>query len=1070
MAESAHRKRAVTTEKRLKSLVATETAPLESIKFHKTAKFTTPEELPLDAFESCSVGFTWERNRQTTSEDRRVADVNLTSVTHLPDELAVGENVWFHLRFSIPRSMKGQKVILQFEVDPIPQPEGGMGPPRLECLCYRDGEPWQAFDDGHENLVLTDDALGGEEFDLLVEAGTTTLWGLLDVEEFVLTSAELFATRPAVESLYYHISVLNELYEEIPEESLNREKILRAITEASHEFSFESDDETEVTRTAELALERLERCMGELKSDLTGYELHAVGHAHIDLAWLWPWSETVRKGARSFSNVLKIMEEYPEFSFIQSQPHLYELIRYRYPEVFDKIEARIDEGRWYPTGALWVESDINIASGESLARQYLLGKRYFREEFDVDPKITFIPDVFGYSGGLPGISQAADCPYFLTQKMSWNEYNDFPHSTFYWEGIDGSSVLSHFPPADTYNGVMSVDEVTKAVRNHNENAVLDKSIYLYGWGDGGGGPTREMLKRRTVINKVDSLPDIEMGSLVEYFDEVTSADADLSTWTGELYLEKHRGTLTTQARTKHNNRKGEFALREAELWSSLGLALQPDSEFKYPHAALERAWKILLFNQFHDILPGSSVADVYVDADRDYEAVFKTTESVTNRALTAIAEPAKQSNLICVTNSLSWTRSPVVEVDADTVSIDHSDVIAVDKDGTKTPVQYRSINDRETYLFRAEDVPALGLATVEIKPRTGEKRTPANPLEASESHLSNDSLHIALEEDGTISVTDCDTGRSLFDGKGNKLVCYRDQPMEFEAWDIEEDLYEVSTDLPAPSHTEVLETGPIRATVRQTREFGDSELVQEISIERESKRIDFRTTVNWQESEQFLKVHFPINAHTNKATYDTHFGHLERETHNNTSWDVARYEEPHQHWVDISEYEYGVAILNDSKYGVHVNGTDVSLSLLRAPKNPDPKADRGTHEFQYAVYPHQGDLQKSGVIEEGYSVNTPTHAVPVAESVEYEPVKLDTPGVIIEAVKQAEDADNCIVVRLYESWGRETVTSLSFGFQVEAAAEANLIEDVKRDIPVADGRIHLELDPFEIRTLIIEFS
>ncbi|WP_207592492.1 glycoside hydrolase family 38 C-terminal domain-containing protein [Halomontanus rarus] len=1067
MSETIREKRAAEAKRRLESLERYETRELEGISYYKTSRFAEPDELPLAEFEPCEVGFGWDRNRRTTPDDRREADVDVTNVTDLPDELALGENVWFWLRFEIPESMAGRQVTLRFAVEPVPQPEGGMGPPRLECLCYRDGEPWQAFDDGHEDLVLTDDADGGEAFDLLVEAGTTTLWGLLDVEEFVLDAAELYATRPAVEDLSRNVSILNELQKELPEDSLNRGKILRALTDASHEFSFETDDEAEMERTAEAALERLDDCKADLRSELSGYELLAVGHAHIDLAWLWPWSETVRKGARSFSNVLKLMEEYPEFTFLQSQPHLYELVRNRYPSVFEGIHERVDEGSWHPTGALWVESDINVAGGEALARQYLLGKRYFREEFDVDPTITFIPDVFGYSGGLPGIAQAADCPYFFTQKMSWNEHNDFPHSTFHWEGIDGSSVLSHFPPADTYNGVLSIDQVRGAVTNHEQNDVLDESAYLYGWGDGGGGPTREMLERRTVINEIESLPDIEMGSLTDYFDRLADADVELPTWTGELYLEKHRATLTTQARTKRNNRKGEFALREAEIWSSLALATADD--FEYAHADLERAWKVLLFNQFHDILPGSSVTDVYADADRDYEQVFETTDATTTEALDALVDGTDESDLVSVTNSLPWSRDPVVELEANEVTVDADAPVAFAADGTELPVQRVQTEETDTYLFQPADVPAFGITTVEFDAPTGDASDDSpDDLEVSKSHLENARLRVEFEEDGTITAYDREADRQLFDGTGNRLVRYRDHPEQYDAWDVEGDLYEVGEDLPTPSSVEVVETGPVRATVRQTREFGDSTLVQDVSLERDSERIDVRTEVEWREDEEFLKVHFPMNVHATEATYDTHFGHIERPTHDNTSWDVARYEEPHRQWVDVSEHDYGIAVLNDCKYGVHVDGTDVGLSLLRAPTYPDPEADRGHHEFRYAVFPHEDDLRDGGVVEAGYDVNTPVHTVPVEEKVEYAPLEVDTPGVVVESIKRAESSDGRLVVRLFEAWGRETDASLSFGFPVESAAEANLVEDRTGNLAVEDGTIDLDLEAFDIRTLVLE--
>lgn len=1060
-------KRADDSAKRLDALSVYETEPINKISYFKTRSFVTPDELPLSEFLPCEEGFTWERNRETAPDDRRDADVDVVSGDALPDELAVGENVWFHLQFTIPESMAGMPVYLNFVAAPKEHQEGDMGPPRLECLCYKDGEPWQAFDDGHEDLLLTDCANGGESFDLLIEAGTTTLWGLLDVEEFFLKTAQLYAVRESVADLARNYGLLNDLRKEIDDDSPNRKKITRALVEASHTFAFDADSEDEFAESASESLAILDNCKENLKSELTGYDITAIGHAHIDLAWLWPWSETVRKSARSFSNVLKLMEEYPEITFLQSQPHLYEFVHNRYPSVSAEIEERIEDDSWHPTGALWVESDINIAGGEALARQYLLGKRYFREKFDVDPKITFIPDVFGYSGSLPDIARAADCPYFFTQKLSWNNINEIPHSSFKWEGIGGSTVLSHFPPADTYNGQMTVEQVRESVINHDENDIVDESAYLYGWGDGGGGPTREMIENKKVINDTNSLPDISFGTLQGFFEDLSESADELPTWVGELYLEMHRGTLTTQAQTKRNNRKGEFALREAEIWSSLALTATDD--FEYAHDRLEHAWKILLFNQFHDILPGSSVTDVYADADRDYTQVFETTDTVKNEALSALTDSTGPSNRICITNSLSWACSPVVKVDTDQLAgVEDENTIAVDDDGTEYPIQRVPTDD--AILCKTTDVPALGATTLELV-RREDSATIESPLDVSQSHIENAHLRVNLNDDGTISAYDKDAGRQLFEGDGNRLVSYRDYPESWDAWDIDQDVTAAGEQLPAPSDVEVIETGPIRATVRQTHFFSDSELVQEFSLELGGDQIDVRTEVDWNEDERLLKAHFPMAVHASEATFDIQFGHLKRDTHENTSWEEAQFEVPHQQWVDVSEHDYGVALLNDCKYGVNVDGTDVSLSLLRAPDSPDPKADRGHHEFKYAIYPHEGTPQEGGVIEAGYEFNAPINTVPVAEPLEYAPLDIAGDGVVVESIKRAEDGTGALIIRLYEAWGRQSEVVLNPSFSVTAAARTNLIEDHKEDLEIStDGAISLSLNAFDIETVRLEIE
>ena len=1051
--------RAEKTEELLKHRSVSDRIQLDEIEYYTTDRFATPSDVQTESFESCSVGFTWERDRETVPADRRTADADPLDVAQLPPDLSLGTNVWFRLRFSIPESLSGKPVYLRFVTESIPAPESEDGGSRVESLCFKDGEPWQAFDGGHDKLLLTDEASGGEEFDLLIETGTTALWGQIDLESFRLAAAELVATRETVRELHYNFSVLNDLRKDIDDDNPNHGKILQGLYEASQAFDFKAEVDDVIEARAADALDVLEELKAELDSELSSYSLKTMGHAHIDLAWHWPWSETVRKSGRSFSTMLSLMKEYPEFTFIQSQPHLYEMAKDRYPSVFEGISEQVSADRWLAEAALWVESDVNVSGGEALARQYLYGKRYFREEFDVDPRITFIPDVFGYSPSLPGIAQAADCPYFLTQKISWNDTNEFPHNTFYWEGIDGSQVLSHFPPADTYNGMMEVEEVRDSVTELEENDVLDESVYLIGWGDGGGGTSREMLERGRVIDDIGSLPDIEFGSMEQFFEDIEADGDALDTWVGELYLEKHRGTLTSQAKSKRNNRKGEFALRDAELWSSLA-AVEADS-FEYPDDAIERAWKILLFNQFHDILPGSSITEVYADADRDYADVLETAADETERAVDALTDSTDASDTICVTNPVSWERDTVVSVPAESVSVDGEDLVAETPAGTE-PVQYSA--DGNSLLLNATSLPSLGATTVEISERAD---SPSNPLTASTDHVENDHLKVTFRDDGTISVWDKDRDRSVLESPGNRLVLYEDLPAEWNAWDIEQDMYERGEQLPEPVDRAVLETGPVRAVVRQTYEFGDSTLEQDIILARDSGRIDFRTTVDWQEEEMFLKTHFPADVHTNTADYDVQFGNYERSTHENTTWDEAKFEEPHQKWVDVSEPGYGVAVLNDSKYGVHVDGTDVSLSLLRSPVFPDPDADTGTQEFRYALYPHEGDFRTGGVIEEGYDLNVSETVQPVETPTELSLCEVEGDGVVVESVKRAEDDPDALVVRLYEAWGRHTSVDLSFEFTPASVTEVNLIEDELAELEAVDP-IPLEFDPYEITSIRVE--
>lgn len=1065
MIDHEREKRAETTERLLSDAAVHATAPVEQLACYETQAFAEPSELPTAEFEPCEPGRVWHRDREADLDNREDLDVTSLSPAVLPEELSLGTNVWFRLSFSVPEEMAGHPVYLQFVVEPLDsyEYEPPRDAPRVECLCFRDGEPWQAFDSGHDNLLLTDDADGGETFELLIEVGTTVLAGGLSVETFRFETASLVSTRPEVRKLHRTVTVLNEYVETLDAGSPNYGRLLRAISEARSTVPFDGGDEAALRDGAREALESLEAVASDLTSDMTDFTLSTSGHAHVDMAWLWPWSETVRKGGRTFSNALTLMEEFPEFRFTQSQPHLYEFVADRYPSVFERVEERIEEGRWMPTGALWVESDINNVGGEALARQFLYGKRYFRERFDVDPNVVFLPDVFGYSAGLPGIAAAADCEYFLTQKMSWNEIDEFPHSTFWWEGIDGSRLLTHFPPVSTYNGLMTVEEVTDSVREHEQNDVLDSSAYLVGYGDGGGGTTREILERARVIDDVGALPDVEFEPVSSFFERVEQAGKDLPTWEGELYLEKHRGTLTSQARTKRNNRKGEFALREAELWSALAHA--SEAEYTYPLETLTEAWKLLLFNQFHDILPGSSVSEVYADAERDYAALFDRAGDVREAALSALVGRDDDPEYLCVTNSLSWPRSPLVSVDVDALPEGALDGGMATEDGDALAIQ--PTGDGRA-LFEVPDVPALGATSV-----TAGSDDPdvEGGVSVSESRLENESLRVEFDGDGFVdSLYDKDDDREVLDGPANRLVCYDDYPANWDAWDIDQDVTTDGEALPSPDSVEVLEDGPLRGTIRQVRTFGDSKLVQDIRLRRGSQRLDFETRVEWHEEHRLLKTHVPVDVDATSAAYEVQFGHDERPTHDNTSWDEARFEEAHQKWVDVSAYDYGVAVLNDCKYGVHVDETDVGLSLLRAPVSPDPEADRGTHEFTYSIRPHEGSVQESGVVEDAYALNAPVQTVPADSPVEFASVSVDDPGVVVESIKRAEDRSDRLVVRLYEARGRETSTRLRTDFDVEAAVELNLIEDAGDELAVDGDDVALSFSAHEIRTIGIDLE
>ncbi|MBS3736585.1 alpha-mannosidase [Candidatus Bipolaricaulota bacterium] len=1062
-------KRVNYTEKKLQEMTVGQSRLVENISCHLTRDFLKPEEARKRNFSPCEPGFTWKRDREKVDRSTLSEKVDINNAENIPPELSLGNNAWFRLSFKLPEGFSLGTSSLRFRAQATSSSE--MSPiadrPAVEAQCYAKRNPIQSFDHGHEFLKLENVPQQNGRFDLMVEVGTTLLWGGLDVDEFILEKAELVETRKEVRKLYFDFKSFNDLRKQLPEDSPLRKKILNKLTEASHSFPFGEDSENRITEGSKDAMRIIED-LKDLESEFSDLKLITTGHAHIDAAWLWPWSETVRKSGRTFSNALKLMEEYPDFRFLQSQPHIYEFVKNRFPKLFDRIKKKVDSRDWEPVGGTWIESDVNISGGEALARQYLYGKRYFRKEFGIDPKITFIPDVFGYSASLPGIARSANCPYFFTQKMSWSEVNDFPHHTFVWEGIDGSQLIAHFPPADTYNGMTfqePVDEVVKSAKNFREKGELNRAAYLIGWGDGGGGPNRDMVEQVEAINDIEALPDLEFGQLKNFFKGLEKNSEKLEKWIGELYLERHRGTFTTHGDKKRNNRKLEFALREAEILSST--ALLGGNSFQYPKDALDGAWKTLLFNQFHDILPGSSIREVYEDADRDYGKALDSTRKIISEASKDIVEHSDSKEKLFVFNSLSWVTDRLVEAEAPNIESD--EISAVDPDGNRLPIQ-RSGRDEEKIVFNATKLPSLGGKTFKIEPECSNYR---NDITVTERDMENSKIKIVLSKDGSIStLEDKKEEREVFDGPGNELIAYRDLPTEFDAWELEGDIYDVSNRLPAPQKTYVIESGPLRGILRQEREFGNSKLVQDIVIYSDSKRIDLETRVDWHEKDTLLKTHFPIAVSSREATFEIQYGHYNRPTHSNTSWDRARFEVPHQKWVDVSEYGFGAALLNDSKYGVNVDETNIGLSLLRGPSSPDPEADMGSHDFIYSLLPHEGDFRDAGVIKQAYELNTEavtTYGEPVTgfDSL----VTIEEDGVIVEAVKKSEEnGEKALIIRIYEAWGRTVSTGVTFGFGVDKILETNLVEDEKSKLELQNDTLQLELTPFEITTLKVFYE
>jgi alpha-mannosidase len=952
------------------------------------------------------------------------------------------DTTWFRLRGTVPGEWADEEVVLRFEIGRAG--DTGFG---AEALVWHDGRPVQGLSPNHREYRLTASATGGEQVELLVEAAANprppfgaAVWPELMPEPdgrplFTLARADLQVVRRDLRAFWYDVRLLDQLLVELPYDDPRAQQVRRALA-----LAVRSIDLDDVPGSVGLARPALKDALAA-PARASAHRVSAVGHAHLDTAWLWPLRETVRKCARTFSTAVRLMDDYPEYRFACSQAvHLW-WVKQHYPDLYERIREKVAAGQFEPTGSMWVEPDCNVPSGESLVRQFVYGKRFFLDEFGIETRDAWLPDVFGFTAALPQIMRRAGVDWFLTQKLSWNAYNDMPHHSFLWEGIDGSRVFSHFPPADTYGGNATVKELRDSERRFKDHDVASRSLYPFGHSDGGGGPTAEMLEALRRMRDLEGVPRVAVEGPRAFFELAAGESDDWPVWSGELYLELHRGTYTTHADTKLGNRRGEHALRAAELWAT---AVLPRDE--YPGEVLEATWKTLLLHQFHDILPGSGIHWVYEDSRAAHAGVVETASGIVDRATEALAQQI----------DTSATARPVVVRNA--ASHDRSELLVY-----------------EGEVLGRVAVPACGYTVVD---RAVPVTVPAVPVEVSRQRLENDRLRVELDDDGLlVSIFDKLVGREVLAAgeRGNLFQLHEDHPNFFDAWDVDRFAFDSATELTALDGEEVLEPGGWRGSLRQMRSFGRSRITQTISLAAGSARLEFATEVDWHEDHRFLKVAFPVAVRSPRATYEIQFGHLERPTHENTSWELARFEVSAHQWADLSEGDYGVALLNDCKYGYDVRGNVLRLSLLRSPTWPDPVADRGRNRFTYALLPHQGDFRAGRVVEEARELNLPLEVVPAtphagsrAPSDSF--VRVDRPGVEIVAVKRADRADG-VVVRLCELWGRRTPVRLTLWDVITAAARTDLLErDLEPLAPDRNGTLTLDLLPFELVTLRLELG
>jgi alpha-mannosidase len=945
---------------------------------------------------------------------------------------------WVQVDITIPAEWAGREVHFLWDSN-------------SEGCIWQDGQPLQGLTGSsnswdsaavRKEFRLTRSAKGGEAIRLYVEVACNGLFGAPDISVTrstaptflgLLIQSEIAVFDREAWDLLWNFKVVADMAQQLPANTSRGAKALFTANEMVNIIRL--DDRSTWPAANKIA----EKFMSAHNGD-GQFNLSAIGHAHIDTAWLWPLAETRRKCIRTFTSALRYMDDYPTYKFACSQAQQYEWMKQSQPELYAKIKQKVKEGRFIPAGGSWVEPDCNIPSGEALVRQFMFGQRFFQQEFGVTCTEFWEPDVFGYSAALPQILRGVGMDHFLTIKLSWSQFNKISSHTFWWEGLDGSRVLTHFPPADNYNADANVKDVLFSMTNYKDLERSNEGYMLFGYGDGGGGPSLPMLEQVTRMQDVDGLPRTEMRTPTEFFQRLETDAKDLTTWVGELYLELHRGTYTTQARNKRYNRGSELLLRDVEFLSAMAHATAGAA---YPTAAVNEMWKHVLTNQFHDIIPGSSIKMVYEDSTADYEQILSEASGLRAQAINSLSKHSDGASVLAI-NTLGHARSEVVELPA------------------SIPTAQKAANGKSLVVV---NVPSLGY-TIGAPESTSAKVSLTQ--NGNQFILENGALRATLGQDGSLlSLLDKNSGREAIstESAANHFVLFDDNPADWDAWDVDVFHLEKRDEVAGAKSARVLEAGPLRAAVEFEYKLSEnSSLHQVVSLTALANILEFATDVDWHEAHKFLKVEFPVNVRSQQASYEIQFGHLQRPTHSNTSWDMARFEVCAHKWADLSQPDFGVTLFNDCKYGHSTQGNVMRLSILRSPKMPDPTADMGKHTFRYGLMPHTGTFQEAGVIASGYDFNVPLLVQTSGQKdAKVSFFQIDQPGVIIDTVKKAEDSD-AVIVRLYEAFGCKQSAVLTSSLPVASVARCNLLE-VQDDLLAWNGKLGLELTPFQIVTL-----
>lgn len=978
-------------------------------------------------------------------------------------------HLWMKKEVDIPQNWENKTVVGIFDFG-----ETGAGNNSgFESLFYLNNKPYQGVDSNHKEVFLPKD-INGTSIELIFRLWTGLEGGGIPREqEHRINRAQLAWLDEKVDDLFYNASVILETIGELDEYSPDKVHLTKILNNAFKLIDWAYPGNEDFYNSLHEASDYLNKEIDKIDKHSV-VNVTCIGHTHIDVAWLWRLKHTREKCARSFSTVLRLMERYPEYIFLQTQPQLYEYVKNDYPELYEAIKQKVKDGNWEVDGGMWLEADCNIPSGESLVRQILVGSRFIKEEFNKDVEYLWLPDVFGYSWALPQILKKSGIDMFMTTKISWNQYNRMPHDTFKWRGIDGSEILTHFittpepwsQPGSwfyTYNGRLTPKTVKGVWDAYTDKGITNDLLVSYGFGDGGGGVNREMLEYRKRLDKMPGLPNVKTGKASEYFrglkEKVEKTEEYVHTWDGELYLEYHRGTYTSQAYTKMMNRKLELLYRETE-WLSTVACLTNNDWSLYANNEITKGWKTILRNQFHDIIPGSSITEVYEDAKQEYEEAEDIALDIQNKLEEIYIN--KDEHTWTIVNNSNWDRNESINIKCD------EDGSFYDEDGNKLKYQ----RNKDEYTVEIKNIPALGYKRIILK--IDDVQDDNNSVfEYCDGKISTPKYNIEWNEYGQLtSIYDKENKREVLakGERGNVLQMFEDKPMAHEAWDIDIFYQEKMREVKDLQSVELIEDGNIKAVIRFKYKYMNTTISQDMIVYANSNRIDFKTNVDWREKKQLLKVAFVVDIRSTMATYDVQFGNVKRPTHWNTSWDRARFESVAQQWVDLSERNYGVSLLNNCKYGHDIKDNVMRLTLLKSATHPDPVQDQGEQNFTYSLLPHSGDFIDGNTVKHAYELNQPLRAIKgmLKSEVKKQLFKFNDTNILVDAIKKAEDED-MIIIRFHDYSGSRQNVSIDSDYEITGWMETNLMEKPIENLR-NENSINVVVNPYEIKTLMIKMK